>query len=86
MSEKKGMQTAANVIAKGQYGSGSGGIFVMPKTEVTKVKGLGVLARGVLLSVSSQTYMKNKFTMVNSLMFRPCCTVISDSSTDFRDS
>jgi hypothetical protein len=48
MSEKKGMQTAARVIANGQYGSGSGGMFVMPKTEVTKVKGLGILARSAL--------------------------------------
>ena len=40
MSEKKGMQTATRVATNGQYGAGSGGMLVIPKTEVTKVRGL----------------------------------------------
>lgn len=45
MREKNGMQTAAKVMAKGQYGEGSAGMFVMPKTEVTNVRGLRTSVR-----------------------------------------
>lgn len=36
---KKGMQIAARVTPKGQKGAGSVAMFVMPKTEVTNVRG-----------------------------------------------
>lgn len=39
MMLKKGTQIAASVIANGQYGAGSAGMFVMPKIEVTNVSG-----------------------------------------------
>lgn len=36
---KKGTQIATSVMAKGQYGAGSAGMFVMPKMDVTNVRG-----------------------------------------------
>jgi len=36
---KKGTQIAASVMANGQNGAGSAGMFVMPNIEVTKVSG-----------------------------------------------
>ena len=43
MRERKGTQIATRVMPKCQKGAGSAGMFVMPKTEVTKVSGLGWL-------------------------------------------
>jgi hypothetical protein len=39
MMLKKGMQIATRTIANGQKGAGLSGIFVMPKTDVTNVRG-----------------------------------------------
>lgn len=36
---KKGTQIATSVIANGQYGAGSAGMLVIPKMDVTNVRG-----------------------------------------------
>ena len=42
MMLKKGMQIATRTMAKGQKGAGLSGIFVIPKTEVTNVRGYSI--------------------------------------------
>ena len=39
MMLKNGMQIATSVIANGQYGAGSAGMFVIPNMDVTNVSG-----------------------------------------------
>jgi predicted RecA/RadA family phage recombinase len=39
MMLKKGMQIATRTIANGQNGAGLSGMFVIPKTDVTNVRG-----------------------------------------------
>ena len=45
MMLKKGMQIATRTIANGQNGAGLSGMFVIPKTDVTNVRGYQRVSR-----------------------------------------
>ena len=51
MMLKKGIQIAAKVMPNGQRGAGSAGRFVIPKIEVTNVRGYEIISAEISASL-----------------------------------